>query len=429
MNALVENTLTFEDSVRYLLSGKEEEMKGTIRAKGKCPVCYGKFTEIKKLGFICPEHQTTPKRFYIDFFHQGQRFRLFSDRQGQLLDSYQRAENLLSRIDSEINDHTFDPTRYVRQELEKFYVSNLLDKFLDYKLTGDKIAPSYVRHYGRYTGIAKDYFGTNDVRDLRKIDVVNYQDYVSEKYKFGNKTLKNCIDIFKTFLMYLKKDLEILNVVPNFPVIEIDPPRTTWLAPDTQRAVFDYVPDQDKPIVAFLMLSGCRPGEARALKCKDVDLEKMVITVSATFSNAIYRQKRKGKRSKRAVIPIHQEIFEHIKHRVENNLPEAYVFVNRAGSYYKETSLIVMWRKVRHKAGLDKSVRLYDACRHSFASQLINSGVSIYNVSQLLGHSNIKTTEKYLHNDLSKLKIDISNLSLQEKVIKLTNLKNVDTSP
>lgn len=428
MNALFENTLTFQDSISYLLSEESEEMKGTIRTKDKCPVCQGKFAEIKKLGFICPKHQTTPKRFYIDFWHQGQRLRLFSDNQGRALDSFQRSRDLLSRINHEIKTHTFDPTRYIKQELEKFYVSNLLDKFLDYKLTGDRIAPSYVRMYKRYVGFAKEHFGAKDVRDLRKIDIVNYQDCVSERYKFGNKTLKNCMDIFKTFLMYMKSDLEILSVVPNFPVIEIEPPRTTWLAPEAQRKVFSYIPDHDKPIMAFLMLSGCRPGEARALKCKDVNLENKMITISATFSNHIYRQKRKGKRSKKAVIPIHQEIIGYIKYRVENNLPEAFVFVNKTGSHYKETSLIVMWRMVRKKAGLDKSIRLYDACRHSFASQLINSGVSIYNVSQLMGHSNIKTTEKYLHNDLEKLKIDISQLSLQEKVIKLTNLKNVDKS-
>ncbi len=394
-------------------------MNGTIRAKGKCPVCHGKFAEIKKLGFICPEHQITPRRFYIDFFHQGQRFRLFSDKQGQILDSHQRAGNLLSRINHEINSHTFDSTNYIKQELEKFYVERLLDGFLELKLTGDKIAPSYVRHYKCYVGIAKDYFGTRDVRDLRKLDIVNYQTYASENYNFSNKTLKNCLDVFKTFLLYLKNDLELLNVVPHFPIIEISPPKTTWLTPETQKTVFNYVPDIDKPIIAFLMLSGYRPGEARALKCKDVDIEKGLITISATFSNTIYRQKRKGQRSKKAIIPIHQEIFEYIKCRVESNLPEAYIFINQAGRHYSETGLIVLWRMVREKAGLDKSVRLYDAARHSFASQLINSGVSIYSVSHLLGHSNIKTTEKYLHSDLEKLKVDISNVSLKKKVIKL----------
>ncbi len=69
---------------------------------------------------------------------------------------------------------------------------------------------------------------------------------------------------------------------------------------------------------------------------------------------------------------------EYIKYRVDNNMPEAYIFVNKAGRHYSETGLIVIWRAVREKSGLDKSVRLYDAARHSFASQLINSGVSIY---------------------------------------------------
>ncbi len=166
-----------------------------------------------------------------------------------------------------------------------------------------------MRHYGRYVGIAKDYFGMRVVRDLRKLDIVNYQAYVSENYNFINKTLKKCLDILKTFLRHVRDDLELLKGVPHFPIIEVDPPNTTWFTQDAQKAVFSYVPDEDKPIIAFLMLSGCRPGEARALKSKDVDLEHRLITISATFSDTIYRQKRKGQQSKKATIPIPQEVF------------------------------------------------------------------------------------------------------------------------
>ncbi|MBT7590611.1 MAG: site-specific integrase [Candidatus Scalindua sp.] len=420
-----ENPLTFQESVSILLSQENEIMKGVIRPKGKCPICQNKFTEIKKLGFICTAHQTTPQRFYIDLSHEGQRLRLFSDRQGQILDSYKRAENLLGRVNSEIRDKTFDPTNYLKSELENFYISKLLDDFLELKLTGNKpIAPSYTRHYRRYVGIAKEHFGTRDVRDIRKLDIINYHSYVSKNYNFGSKTLKNCLDIFKTFLRYAKADLELLKTVPTFPKIDVPDPVTTWLTAKTQKVVFSYVPDHDKPIIAFLMLSGCRPAEARALKCKDVDLERGLVTISATFSDTVYRKKRKGQGAKAVTIPIHQEIFGHIKHRVQNNMPEAFVFVTMTGIHYSESRLQRLWSDVRDKAGLDKGVRLYDAARHSFASQLINSGVSVYSVSHLLGHSNIKTTEKYLHSDVEKLRIDVSSLSLEEKSIKLVNVDN-----
>ena len=76
----------------------------------------------------------------------------------------------------------------------------------------------------------------------------------------------------------------------------------------------------------------------------------------------------------------------YIKNRVENNLPEAFVFVNpNSGLHYSKANLAKIWNNARIKAGLDKSIRLYDATRHSFASQLVNSGVSIFSISKLTG--------------------------------------------
>lgn len=419
MNAEFENTLTNQESISYLLSKEGEKMNGNIRAKGKCPVCQSKYTEIKRLGFVCPEHQTTPKRFYVDIYHKKQH-KFYSDKYGKVLSAYENARDFLKHINTEIDLGSFDPANYIKAEQEKFYVSNLLKGFCDHKLSGDRIAPSYIWQYKYYTEIARNYFSTTDVRDIRKIHIVNYQAHLNEEHNWGNKTLKNCIDIFKTFLNYVKSDLEIINVVPHFPVIDIPLPETTWLSPKMQMAAFDCVPDIDKPIIAFLMLTGCRPGEARALKCKDINLQSRSITIFATFSGTVYRRKRKGKKSKPLPIPIHPEIFEYVRHRVENNLPEAFVFTSKSGDYYRETYLRCVWKNAKKDVGLPEALTLYEATRHSYANQLLDAGVALYKVSQLLGHSDIRTTEKsYIHRNFKALEAEISNISLKEKVTKL----------
>ena len=58
-------------------------------------------------------------------------------------------------------------------------------------------------------------------------------------------------------------------------------------------------------------------------------------------------------------------------------------------------NLFYPWDKVRKEAGL-ADLRMHDL-RHTFASNLVNSGQSIYVVSKLLGHSQLKTTARYSH--------------------------------
>ena len=60
------------------------------------------------------------------------------------------------------------------------------------------------------------------------------------------------------------------------------------------------------------------------------------------------------------------------------------------------------WDKARKASHID-SVRMHDL-RHSFASAMVNSGMTLYDVKQILGHSNIRTTERYAHLSNSRLR-------------------------
>ena len=79
-----------------------------------------------------------------------------------------------------------------------------------------------------------------------------------------------------------------------------------------------------------------------------------------------------------------------------------------------------IWNNVRDGANIGKELRLYDASRHSFASQLVNSGTSLFKVSKLLGHSSVKMTEKYAHQHIDSLRAELSKITLTQKTV--TNL-------
>jgi site-specific recombinase XerD len=65
-------------------------------------------------------------------------------------------------------------------------------------------------------------------------------------------------------------------------------------------------------------------------------------------------------------------------------------------------SVFYSWDKARKAAHID-TVRMHDL-RHSFASAMVNSGMTLYDVKQILGHSNIRTTERYAHLSNSRLR-------------------------
>ncbi|MEO5357135.1 MAG: tyrosine-type recombinase/integrase [Nitrospirae bacterium YQR-1] len=388
-------------------------MKGSIRAKGKCPNCGKSFSHVKRLGFICPECKTTPSRFYLDIFWKGERIRVFCDKTGQTLDTYQRALNLQATIQHEIENFTFDITKYSKAELQKYWTSTLLDRFLEAKLK--TIAPSYVRHYKNMVNSHKEFFNTTDVREIKKINIINYLNTLNEK-GFEGKTVKNYMDNFKTFLTWLKTDLEMLQIVPTFPTVEVKPYNWKWLSSEDQIRVLDLIDEADQPIIKFLMLHGSRPGEARALKVKHVDIKRQVITITSTFSDTVIRDRRKGRGAKPSIIPIHPEMLDYLRERCSNNLPEAFLFINpRSGKYYAKTCLNDVWVKARAKGNFPDNLRLYDATRHSLASQLVNQNITLNTVKEILGHSSGKTTERYAHQSIENLRAALDKVTTEVK--------------
>ena len=93
-------------------------------------------------------------------------------------------------------------------------------------------------------------------------------------------------------------------------------------------------------------------------------------------------------------VPEFRGLIEAKKFTIKNIGECKFIFPNIAtGKPY--TQIFYPWDIARKRAGLG-DVRIHDL-RHSFASALVNEGMTLYDVKELLGHANIATTQRYAH--------------------------------
>lgn len=158
----------------------------------------------------------------------------------------------------------------------------------------------------------------------------------------------------------------------------------TWLTgPERKRVLSLEMSPRDRAIITTFLYTGLRSNELRLLDVEDIDLEAMTVFV------------RFGKRSKQRIVPMHAEaaavLDTHLAGRKTGPVFES----NRGKriSYDRLHSLVV---EVGQRAGLRKELHPH-ALRHSFAVALLDAGVDIETIRDLLGHEDIRTTIIYLH--------------------------------
>jgi integrase len=134
-------------------------------------------------------------------------------------------------------------------------------------------------------------------------------------------------------------------------------------------------------IIPMLLVTGARKREVLDARWEDFDFESRLWKIPVTKSG------------KPRYVPISDGLIA-ILNSVPRLAGSRYVFPNPdTGKPY--VTIFYAWNTARQRAGLP-DVRIHDL-RHSFASILINSGRSLYEVQHLLGHTQSKTTERYAH--------------------------------
>jgi len=386
-------------------------MKGKVRVPRRnlaCPKCGDFFEDIGKKGYVCPICLTVPDRYYLDIHFRGKRVRVFCDKQGIPLDSYERAFDLLAHINYEIENHLFDVSKYLSTDIKKYLFENLIKAWLELKI---KEGMATVYKYQQYNRDYFVYFKNKDVREIRTSLIHDF--YYQLPEHLSKKSKKNILGSLHAFFSWLLR-MEYIERLAVFPKIELDQPDWQWVDVDIQSEILLAIPAEDRYLYLFLALHGCRPAEGRALKIKDIDFIRGAITIRRTFSgrsaNVLVEH---TKTKKQRVIPINGEMINVLKQLCQNRFGEDFVFLNpRTNKPYAKSTYQEIWAEARKAVGL--TIKSYEGLRHSFASQRVCRGVDIYLISKVLGHSNLRTTERYSHVNLVALKNVMDVLSVSK---------------
>lgn len=238
------------------------------------------------------------------------------------------------------------------------------------------------------------YKDKKDTNDLTEYDLVDFMRVQLNKGLSVSTVLRRMSSI-KHFYNFLFSEKLI-----SFQINKFDKPKTIKTLPTclSNEEVEDLlaVPDttkadgaRDAAMLELMYSTGMRVSELLNLKLKDINFEKRVIKII-------------GKGKKTRIIPFGDYAYEKLmyyydnyrKHNIKGN--DNYVFLNRYGKVLSRQYFFLRIKKYALLAGINKNISPH-TLRHSFATHMLDSQAELRAVQEMLGHTNLATTQIYTH--------------------------------
>lgn len=284
---------------------------------------------------------------------------------------------------------------------------------------------SYTNYYSIIYSKIIPFFKDIKITNLNEKKVIEFIKYLQNQ-KLGNKRIKDILLVLKQFFNY--KNINIKIQLP-----KISNKKIITLSSDEIKTIEKAAKNSDDIkifAILFVLFTGLRIGELCALKWKDIDLKNKVIHISKTLirvknkdNNSNYKTKiildtPKTQTSVRD-IPINQAILPYLKKfkKDDNNY-----FLTGNDTFITTKKYYLFYLNFLKSLAIKKYN--FHILRHTFATRSLLCGVDIKSLSEILGHSSVKTTlDLYVHvNNKEKLfqinKLTFLNLSQSYKKVK-----------
>jgi integrase/recombinase XerC len=277
---------------------------------------------------------------------------------------------------------------------------NALQVFLEYLRAEKRVASNTLLSYQRDLLRLQEYCTGQKIPNWQQLQISEIRQYLAVRYKSGlsGKTIERELAAFRSFYRFLRKK----KLVDNDPLQDIRAPKSTKKLPkvldvDQITGMLDSKPDsileiRDLAMFELFYSSGLRLSELVMLDLRDISYFDGFIRV------------RYGKGNKERQVPIGKKALEAIKNWLKHrpDTGSQALFTSVKGTRLVQRSVQLRLEKWSSKNLLPERIHPH-MLRHSFASHLLESSQDIRAVQELLGHSNISTTQIYTHLDFQSL--------------------------
>ena len=231
-----------------------------------------------------------------------------------------------------------------------------------------------------YLGCLRDYFCAKK-SDISRVDADFIRKFLLAKQDkgFAPQTINLYLNAIKFFYRdviksYQKIDLKFAKTSKKLPVV--------LSREEIEKIIGSISNRKHRLLIALCYGAGFRVSETMNLRIKDINLEELTVHIKGA----------KGNKDRITVFPerLKIDLAEIVALRDKND----YVFASERGGKLTERTAQKIFENSLKKAGINKDVTFH-SLRHSFATHLLENGVDVRYVQELLGHQNIRTTQLY----------------------------------
>lgn len=269
-------------------------------------------------------------------------------------------------------------------------------KLLNYAESTVYSNPKYIKNFTDYLEAT----GIKEIRDIENRHIKEYYEYLKvrpNKRRPGalspNSIISN-INAIKRFTKYLRETEQehiTVNIKPERIKSEIKILSTEEIQILYKVCGNDILGYRDRAMLSIYYGCGLRKSEGLQLNTEDIIFTKSIIFI------------KKGKGNRQRYVPMNRQVKRDLKNYIKNarkylikyeNINA--LFLSERGKRISGNAMINRIKKLTEKAEITKNTGLH-TLRHSIATHLLNSGMTLENVSRFLGHQSLESTQIYTH--------------------------------